>query len=214
MFDIKEARKICEAATAGPWRYDCNIFDIKENYYRKLSGFYVENKGYIFSTDDEPFPEDIKFITFARTTLPTALDEIERLRTEIKRTDEKYKLVKELIFGDMTVSFAAIDAVKERQRQVNEERFTGNHDDRINNCGQLAQAAAVYALPENDRCIPVKHLDTTGNTKQSRLLELLWPWNEGWYKPGNRRQELLKAAALIIAEIERLDRMKVRDINE
>jgi len=33
-----------------------------------------------------------------------------------------------------------------------------------------------------------------------------WPWAEKWWKPKNERRDLVKAAALILAEIERLDR--------
>lgn len=36
----------------------------------------------------------------------------------------------------------------------------------------------------------------------------LWPhsWASCWFKPTNRRRDLVKAAALLIAEIDRLDR--------
>jgi hypothetical protein len=37
-------------------------------------------------------------------------------------------------------------------------------------------------------------------------LKNFWPWSIDWCKPGDRRQNLVKAGALIIAEIERLDR--------
>jgi len=33
-----------------------------------------------------------------------------------------------------------------------------------------------------------------------------WPWNMVWWKPKNYRRDLVKAAALLVAEIERLDR--------
>ena len=47
------------------------------------------------------------------------------------------------------------------------------------------------------------------------MVEILWPWDEKWFKrsPDNRRLELIKAAALIIAEIERLDRKESRASN-
>lgn len=35
----------------------------------------------------------------------------------------------------------------------------------------------------------------------------VWPWDESWWKPTTPRRDLVKAAALILAEIERLDRM-------
>ena len=33
-----------------------------------------------------------------------------------------------------------------------------------------------------------------------------WPWDAEWWKPTDRRRDLVKAGALILAEIERLDR--------
>jgi hypothetical protein len=36
--------------------------------------------------------------------------------------------------------------------------------------------------------------------------EDLWPWHDDWWKPKDRRRDLIRAAALIVAEIERLDR--------
>ena len=33
-----------------------------------------------------------------------------------------------------------------------------------------------------------------------------WPWEPRWWKPKNPRRDLVRAAALLIAEIERLDR--------
>ena len=57
-----------------------------------------------------------------------------------------------IVFGDKPVSCASMDVMKERQRQVNEEGFSDQHDDAKNNKEQLAQAAAVYALPVRMRC--------------------------------------------------------------
>lgn len=79
----------------------------------------------------------------------------------------------------------ADEIVAERRRQVEVEGWTPEHDD-AHSHGELAQAAACYAL---------------GSRTASR-----WPWDAEWWKPTNRRRELVKAAALIIAEIERLDR--------
>jgi len=40
------------------------------------------------------------------------------------------------------------------------------------------------------------------------LMENLWPWGKEWWKPSDRRRDLVKAGALIAAEIDRLDRAK------
>jgi hypothetical protein len=81
----------------------------------------------------------------------------------------------------------------ERQRQIDKEGWTFLHDDRWDHIhGEMAQAAAVYAMP-----------DTA--TKQPA-----WPRN--WLRRYNkkhkhpRKRQLEIAAALILAELERLER--------
>ena len=94
--------------------------------------------------------------------------------------------------SDMTK--AALDVLAERRRQIEAEGWTPEHDDEHSK-GQLAAAAACYALAS----IGIK-----GNEDvQIRF----WPWDDGWWRPSNRRRDLVKAGALILAEIERLDRM-------
>lgn len=113
-----------------------------------------------------------------------------------------------LVSGDMPVSCASMDVIKERQRQVSEEGFSNQHDDQYTN-GELAKAAAVYALPADVRTDPVVYRDIDQRVTVVDVLRIkLWPWSKEWWKPSpdNRRRELIKAAALIVAEIERLDR--------
>ena len=73
----------------------------------------------------------------------------------------------------------------ERRRQVEKEGWSESHDD-AHGEGQLAEAAAAYASRRN----------------------LDWPWAPGWDKrrKHSRRRRLVIAAALLVAEIERLDR--------
>jgi hypothetical protein len=85
------------------------------------------------------------------------------------------------------------DVVAERRRQVEVETWTPSHDDR-HTCGELAAAAACYATPARSR--------------SPQLLEWLWPFDPVWWKEGDRRRELVKAGALIVAEIERMDRLQ------
>ena len=73
---------------------------------------------------------------------------------------------------------------EERIRQQCEEGWTNEHDDELVH-EELINAAVAYA---------------TGKSN-------LYPY--GWiYKPAPRRRRLIKAAALIIAEVERLDRRR------
>lgn len=82
----------------------------------------------------------------------------------------------------------------ERRRQMEVEGWTPQHDD-AHSRGQMAQAAACYADPQ-------PKMDCSG-------LPLRWPetWEDYWWKPKDRRRNLVRAAALIVAEIERLDRI-------
>jgi len=36
--------------------------------------------------------------------------------------------------------------------------------------------------------------------------DALWPWSPMWWRPTTQRRDLVKAGALIMAEIERIDR--------
>lgn len=85
----------------------------------------------------------------------------------------------------------------ERLRQVFAEGWTPEHDDE-HSTGELADAAAVYAATR-----PI--VDGDG---QLTAIGRLWPWELSWFKPHGRRRDLIKAAALIAAEIERLDRLE------
>lgn len=89
----------------------------------------------------------------------------------------------------------------ERQRQVEEEGFTAEQDQAYDN-QELALAAASYALPLGAR--EVQWAGEAGIDCHPRL----WPWAARWYKPSpnDRVRELVKAGALIAAEIDRLQR--------
>jgi hypothetical protein len=70
--------------------------------------------------------------------------------------------------------------------------FTQQHDDALEACGQLGFAAACYAIPPEARDTSVPDL---------------WPWDDAQWKPADDRvRELVKAGALIVAEIERVQR--------
>ena len=87
---------------------------------------------------------------------------------------------------------AAIDVLAERQRQISAEGWTPEHDDEHEG-GELSQAAACYAL----------HSAPVGNARDYLRF---WPWDARGWKPKDSRSDLIKAGALILAEIERLDR--------
>ena len=74
---------------------------------------------------------------------------------------------------------------EERKRQIEKEGWLAAHDDEHAN-GEMAQAAACYTLGED--CVE-------------------WPWEEEWWKPKDRISDLVRAGALIAAEIDRLTRL-------
>ena len=81
----------------------------------------------------------------------------------------------------------------ERRRQIEVEGWTPEHDDQHER-GELALAASCYA-------------ESSANCWRSpRAVPRAWPWSCRFWKPIGRRRSLIKAAALIVAEIERLDR--------
>jgi hypothetical protein len=92
----------------------------------------------------------------------------------------------------------------ERERQKSVEGWTPEHDD-THTKGEMATAAGIYALVAGsaDRHWVIQGL--SGNDYIEAALRL-WPWDRAWLKPTDRRRDLVKAGALIIAEIERLDR--------
>lgn len=95
---------------------------------------------------------------------------------------------------------AARDVLAERHRQITEEGWTPEHDDRHDR-GELAAAAACYASSAVLRAHPGRFGWPT-----TRPAPEMWPWASGWWKPTGYRRDLVKAGALILAEIERLDR--------
>lgn len=80
---------------------------------------------------------------------------------------------------------------EERQRQIEKEGWTHEHDDDHND--QSLLGAAV--------CYAERTLMGEGRTTYN------WPWDEKWFKPTDDIRNLVKAGALIAAEIDRLQRL-------
>lgn len=89
------------------------------------------------------------------------------------------------------LSRAARDVITERQRQMSAEGYSLERDDLYVKC-EMADAAAAY----------------TTCAGRPRSMTTLWPWGQSTFKPSSdRRRDLVKATALLLAEIERLDRI-------
>lgn len=96
------------------------------------------------------------------------------------------------------ISQAIKDLWLERERQVAQESFTAEHDD-MHLHGELSGAASAYALSAAAGLM-------SGRDAPIAEPPPFFRFDRGWWKPTTPRRDLLKAAALIIAEIERLDR--------
>ncbi|MGG7535338.1 hypothetical protein [Rhizobium sp. 12,4] len=96
---------------------------------------------------------------------------------------------------EMSETQAARDVLAERRRQIDVEEWATQHDDRYTN-GELERAAAAYALIS---CRPVRW-----------FVADIWPFSSKWWKPRSHRENLIRAAALLLAAIERLDRQAAR----
>jgi hypothetical protein len=93
-----------------------------------------------------------------------------------------------------------LEIAMERNRQVHGEGYSPAHDD-FHMAGELAQAASAYA----------HRASIEDPAARKRLgVPMAWPWLAHWWKPTDPRRDLVKAGALIVAEIERLDRISVR----
>ena len=104
------------------------------------------------------------------------------------------------------ITKAARDVLAERARQTSAKGFTTAHDD-AHAMGVMAGAAGCYARHVHARGHAV---GTRGNDYKTAGPSVYWPWaREGW-KPTTPRRDLVKAGALILAEIERIDRMEAR----
>ena len=82
----------------------------------------------------------------------------------------------------------------ERKRQIGCEGWTSEHDDEHTN-GELRDAAIAYAMVCDDRA---------GENAAD-----IWPFEPSWWKPSDDPiRNLVRAGALIAAEIERLQRRR------
>ena len=86
------------------------------------------------------------------------------------------------------------EIASERQRQINDEGYTVGHDDGHDD-ESISIAAACYALPPELYNRILYDID-------------IWPWS-GQINRKDRRRDLIRSAALLVAEIERLDRKSV-----
>lgn len=102
---------------------------------------------------------------------------------------------------------AIADIEAERARQIKQEGWSAEHDD-YHTQGEIARAAAAYALGASYLLYDRQRRDFLGEwwCGEHSPVRKLWPWEWQWFKPTDNRRDLVKAGALIVAEIERIDR--------
>ena len=131
-----------------------------------------------------------------------------------------------MIGMDTNTPLSGVEAIAlERQRQIEKEGFSTEHD-KLHIEGQLAYGAICYASPAKDRRLirlrgennsgfPSVHLDNgpEGEGTYIVLPPSFWPFESSAYKPDTsgtirgRMRDLEKAGAMIAAEYDRLRAM-------
>lgn len=109
------------------------------------------------------------------------------------------------LIEEVALTDAAGDVLTERRRQIEKEGYDDEHDD-AHQCGEISAYATFYAMPQAIRDWPAEETGY-GATWGEAIIPADW----GPPKACDRRQELVKAAALLVAEIERVDRAKEKD---
>jgi hypothetical protein len=135
-------------------------------------------------------------VTFAYVHLSTPFLPVEPVSAaDVERNNKRMRAIEAMPERIVTTELkqpyadAVRDVMAERLRQVEQEGRTLALDDTYS-CNQLPHAAAAYAYPELTALQGLR----------------VWPWFEGWFKPRDPRRNYVRAAALLLAEIERLDR--------
>jgi len=97
---------------------------------------------------------------------------------------------------------ALADIATERNRQISVKGWSPDHDD-AHRDGSLAAAAVAYAF-------------SAATAERYFAADPLgfWPWDPTSWKPRSPREDLVRAGALIAAEIERIDRAVIAQVSE
>lgn len=144
-------------------------------------------------------------------TAPAGYTEIYRAENEdgilIVSVRAKTVFAQLLLFTDIrysgpedTVNASYLAVYNERMRQIFSEGFSRENDDQ-HKPGSLAVAGASYAINAADA------LQAESPESGKDAAAAVWPFDQTWWKPSpDPRRNLIKAGALILAEIECLDR--------
>lgn len=91
----------------------------------------------------------------------------------------------------------------ERLRQVDEEGYNPKHDEK-HAPAELAAAAAAYAA--SAATVALAPDPTDALHFPAWIVQRLWPWWRETFKPKSPERDLVRAGALVIAALERIER--------
>ncbi|HCF3848854.1 TPA: hypothetical protein NID21_000716 [Pseudomonas aeruginosa] len=169
---------------------------------RFLAKLYCELDGLRYSTAKLPAEQIADALIFKWPVLQGARNQLNIKRISEQPYDESklHSAIAAMIAAapGKEVPQAWIDVQEERRRQITAEGWTPEHDDEHAD-GQMAQAAGCYALHAGG-------IGTDWPDGRQNGAALFWPWDKDSWKPTTPRRDLVKACALALAEIERLDR--------
>jgi hypothetical protein len=100
------------------------------------------------------------------------------------------------------LSPALLAIAAERRRQVDVEGWDAAHDDE-HLSGDLAAAAACYASMPT-----IRHWAALNNEIPDDGIPAEFPWSPEFWKPLDNRRDLVRAGALIVAELDRENRQR------
>lgn len=150
------------------------------------------------------------------TNKDNVLEEVDELNSGMDAEDGLFKVVPVYLAATQpaargldALTPAARDVLAERKRQIESEGWKTERDD-VYDTGEMALAAACYAA-HSASCAAIKAPHTVPGvfvrTRSAQdFVGEMWPWSDDWWKPSGHRRNLEKAGALVLAEIERIDR--------
>lgn len=151
--------------------------------------------------DDIPRRVRVDLNEPAELSIRNAVEAVESMGADVRLTeavmllDKARNCVADFIDGvpgdpPADPGLTVIDEISlERERQIIEEGWTPSHDDEHFR-RELAKAAAAYCLADVD---------------SHHGADQVWPFDGNW-RPKSHRENLIRAGALIVAELERIDR--------
>ncbi|HHM6437166.1 TPA: hypothetical protein ACRL36_000760 [Pseudomonas aeruginosa] len=169
---------------------------------RFLAKLYCELDGLRYSTAKLPAEQIADALIFKWPVLQGARNQLNIKRISEQPYDESklHSAIAAMLAAapGKEVPQAWLDVQAERRRQIEAEGWTPEHDDEHAD-GQMAQAAGCYALHAGG-------IGTDWPDGRQNGAALFWPWDRDSWKPTTPRRDMVKACALALAEIERLDR--------